>query len=129
MAAYAGAARQAESRLLQALIDNEPATETGVIGREAGSALKRLPSSEYWAALGNWGIRKGDEIQQQYFALSDRRRTLRAERRRRDDGDAHDSDVGSHAWDLQVLKLRPDTTGSTSSKVAHALSAGSWHCR
>lgn len=108
-AAYAGAARQAESRLLQALIDNEPATETGVIGREAGSTLKRLPSSVYWAALGNWGIRKGDETQQQHFALSDRRRTLRAERRRRDDGDAHDSDVGGHAWDLQVLKLCPDT--------------------
>lgn len=38
-ASYAGAARQAEGRLLQALIDNEPATETGVIGREAGSTL------------------------------------------------------------------------------------------
>lgn len=105
---YASAARQAESRLLQALIDNEPETETGVIGREAGSTLKRLPSSVYWAALGNWGIRKGDETQQQYFAQADRRRTLRAGRRRRDDGDAHDGDIGGHAWDLQALKLCPE---------------------
>lgn len=106
---YSSAARQAEGRLLQALIDNEPPTETGVIGREAGSTLKRLPSSVYWAALGSWGIRKGDETQQQYFALADRRRTLRGGRRRRDDGDAHDGDAGGHAWDLQALKLCPDT--------------------
>ncbi|WP_312548714.1 DUF6361 family protein [Massilia sp.] len=105
---YAGAARQAEGRLLQALIDNEPPTETGVIGREAGSTLKRLPSSVYWAALGSWGIRKGDETQQQYFAQADRRRTSRGGRRRRDDGDAHDSDAAGHAWDLQALKLRPE---------------------
>ncbi len=105
---YASAARQAESRLLQALIDNEPPTETGVIGREAGSTLKRLPSSVYWAALGSWGIRKGDETQQQYFAQADRRRTSRAGQRRRDDGDVHDGDAASHVWDLQALKLRPE---------------------
>lgn len=106
-AAYASVARQAEGRLLQALVDNEPPTETGVIGREAGSTLKRLPSSVYWAALGSWGIRKGDETQQQYFAQADRRRALRAGRRRRDDGDMPDSDAGGHAWDIQALKLCP----------------------
>jgi len=30
----------------------------GVIGREAGSRLKRLPSSVYWAGLGAWGVRR-----------------------------------------------------------------------
>ena len=30
---------------------------TGVIGREAGARLQRLPSSVYWAGLGAWGIR------------------------------------------------------------------------
>jgi len=107
--AYASAARQAEGRLLQALIENEPPTETGVIGREAGSTVKRLPSSVYWAALGSWGIRNGDETQQQYFAQSDRRRTLRAGRRRRDDGEMHDGDGAGQAWDLQALKLCPGT--------------------
>lgn len=106
-AAYAGAARQAEGSLLQALIDNEPAGETGVIGREAGSTLKRLPSSVYWAALGSWGIRQGDQTQQQYFAQSDRRRKLRTGRRWRDDGETHDGDAGGQAWDLQALRLCP----------------------
>lgn len=105
---YPSAARQAESRLLQALIDNEPATETGVIGREAGSTLKRLPSSVYWAALGSWGIRQGNDTLQQYFAQADRRRSQRSARRRRDDGDTHDGDAAGQAWDLQALKLCPE---------------------
>jgi hypothetical protein len=105
---YAGEARQAENRLLQALVNNEPPTEPGVIGREAGSTLKRLPSSVYWAALGSWGIRECGDTQQQYFAQADRRRALRAGKRHRDDGDAHEGDVGGRAWNLQAVKLCPD---------------------
>jgi len=30
----------------------------GVIGREAGAALKRGPSSIYWAGMGRWGVRR-----------------------------------------------------------------------
>jgi hypothetical protein len=105
---YASAARLAESRLLEALVNNEPPTEPGVIGREAGNTLKRLPSSVYWAALGSWGIREVDDTQQQYFAQADRRRALRAGKRRRDDGDAHEGDAGGQAWNLQALKLCPD---------------------
>jgi hypothetical protein len=30
---------------------------TGVIGRDAGPRLQRLPSAVYWAGLGTWGIR------------------------------------------------------------------------
>ena len=29
----------------------------GIIGRDAGPLLQRLPSSVYWAGLGSWGIR------------------------------------------------------------------------
>ncbi|WP_287346064.1 DUF6361 family protein [Mesorhizobium sp.] len=29
----------------------------GIIGRDAGADLQRLPSSVYWAGLGTWGIR------------------------------------------------------------------------
>lgn len=101
---YPAAAREAEGRLLQALLVNEP-TETGVIGREAKSSLKRLPSSVYWAALSSWGIYKGHESLQQYFSQADRRRAMRAERRRRDDDEFHDGDATGHVWDLRSLKL------------------------
>jgi hypothetical protein len=107
-AAYPSAANLAENRLLAALLDSVPEAETGIIGREAGSELKRLPSSVYWAALGSWGMRNTDETRQQYFAQSDRRRTLRAARRRRDDGVMHDGDVAARAWNMRVLKLCPD---------------------
>lgn len=107
-AAYPSAANLAENRLLAALLDSVPEDETGVIGRGAGSELKRLPSSVYWAALGRWGMRNTDETRQQYFALADRRRTLRGGRRRRDDGDMHDGDAAAQAWNMQVLKLCPD---------------------
>lgn len=106
---YPSAAHQAENRLLAALIANEPLTATGVIGREALGDLKRLPSSVYWAALGSWGMRNADETRQQYFAQADRRRALRGARRRREDGDVHDGDATAQAWDLQALKLCPDT--------------------
>lgn len=105
---YSNAAREAESRLLLALVGNEPASATGIIGREAGSTLKRMPSSVYWAALGSWGIRKGDETQQQYFSQADRRRAMRSGRRRSEDGDVYDGDAAAQPWDLQALKLCPE---------------------
>jgi hypothetical protein len=49
------AARDAEIRLADAL---KAGGETnGIIGRDAGPRLRRLPSSVYWAGLGTWGIR------------------------------------------------------------------------
>lgn len=48
-------ARALEIRLVNALkAGGEP---KGIIGRDAGANLQRLPSSVYWAGLGTWGIR------------------------------------------------------------------------
>lgn len=48
-------ARDTEIRLADALKAGREFT--GIIGREAGPRLQRLPSSVYWAGLGAWGIR------------------------------------------------------------------------
>lgn len=50
------AARKDEIALIEAL--RRSGERRGVIGIEAGSALKRLPSTIYWQALGVWGIRR-----------------------------------------------------------------------
>lgn len=50
---------------------------SGVIGRDAGSRLQRLPSSVYWAGLGAWGIRQFPGSRETYYA------TLPTLRRRR----------------------------------------------
>jgi hypothetical protein len=107
-AAFPGAARAAEVRLLKALLENTSPDEPGVIGREAGGELKRFPSSVYWAALGTWGMRRARMSLQQYFALADRRHALRRTQRKRDDNEVHDGDPGGRAWDSQLIKLRPE---------------------
>lgn len=48
-------ARGLETRLADAL--KAGGESNGVIGRDAGPRLQRLPSSVYWAGLGTWGIR------------------------------------------------------------------------
>ncbi|MCR8724162.1 DUF6361 family protein [Frigidibacter sp. ROC022] len=48
-------AREAEIRLADAL--KAGGESNGIIGRDAGPRLQRLPSSVYWAGLGAWGIR------------------------------------------------------------------------
>lgn len=48
-------ARELETRLIYALMTG--GERGGVIGRDAGANLKRLPSWVYWAGLGTWGIR------------------------------------------------------------------------
>ena len=48
--------RESELAIRNALVDG-PYLD-GVIGREAGAALKRGPSSIYWAGLGRWGVRR-----------------------------------------------------------------------
>ncbi len=47
--------RALENRLANAL--KASGESNGVIGRDAGADLQRLPSSVYWAGLGTWGIR------------------------------------------------------------------------
>lgn len=48
-------AREYETRLADAL--RAGGESNGIIGRDAGARLQRLPSSVYWAGLGAWGIR------------------------------------------------------------------------
>lgn len=43
----------------------------GVIGREAGAAVKRMPSSVYWAGLRRWGILQFPGSQAQYHRSLD----------------------------------------------------------
>lgn len=53
----------------------------GVIGREAGARLQRLPSSVYWAGLGAWGIRQFPGSRETYYTAlpTVRRRRQRSE--------------------------------------------------
>ena len=51
----ASEARALEIRLANAL--KAGGESNGIIGRDAGADLQRLPSSVYWAGLGTWGIR------------------------------------------------------------------------
>lgn len=48
-------ARSLENRLANAL--KAGGESNGIIGRDAGAAVQRLPSSVYWAGLSTWGIR------------------------------------------------------------------------
>lgn len=54
---------------------------TGVIGRDAGARLQRLPSSVYWSGLGAWGIRQFPGSHETYYAALP---TLRRRVRRSD---------------------------------------------
>ena len=67
------AARDNEIRLADAL--KAGGESNGIIGRDAGPRLQRLPSSVYWAGLGAWGIRLfPGSIESLFVALRSRRR-------------------------------------------------------
>ena len=70
-------ARAREIRLIDAL--RSGGEDEGIIGREAGASLKRLPSSIYWAGLQSWGIRQFAGSQEMYVAAVP---SLRRHRRR-----------------------------------------------
>lgn len=92
--AFASRARQEELSVVTPLLD---AREEGVFGSQAGSGLKRLPSSVYWAGLGTWGIRRFPAAQSDYHRAVDVLYARRARSRHREDDDA-DSDPGSRTW-------------------------------
>ena len=70
--------RTMEIRLADAL--KAGGETTGVIGRDAGARLQRLPSSVYWAGLGAWGIRLFPGSRETYYTAIPnlRRRRSRA---------------------------------------------------
>ncbi len=60
-------ARQKEIELVKALKAGAP-KDVGIIGKDAGDKLKRLPSSVYWSGLESWGIRYFPGSIEAYFA-------------------------------------------------------------
>ena len=103
---FAGAAREAENKLLAALVSNVAADMPGVIGREAGSTLKRRPSSVYWAGLATWGLREFDGTIAQYFNLADQRQARSRSRRKSDDEES--PDATADAWHVHLSRTRPE---------------------
>lgn len=73
--------RKREVALIEPLAARE---ERGVIGKRAGKAVKRLPSSIYWGGLGVWGIRLAPGSQDDYHRSLDAHLKRRAARRESD---------------------------------------------
>lgn len=82
-------ARALEIRLADAL--KAGGESNGIIGRDAGPRLQRLPSSVYWAGLGAWGIRLFPGSIDSLFV------SLRGLRRPRISSDSEDAAAGSRA--------------------------------
>lgn len=102
---FGAAARRAEIYLMDAL---RAAGETDFIGSGAGSSLKRLPSSVYWAGLGSWGIRRFSGSQGQYFAAIESIYEAGKKRQRLSDSDGGDANLGEHhTWHPRLLELMP----------------------
>jgi hypothetical protein len=82
---FAGQVEDLERELIAPLLSHDDVA--GVFGRVTGRAVKRLPSSVYWAGLGHWNIRRLGLSQSNYYRrIGDfyaRRKTLR----RKDDGE------------------------------------------
>jgi hypothetical protein len=78
-------ARRRETDLVSPLTADPE--ELGVFGRRAKGAVKRLPSSVYWAGLQSWGILRFDGVQEEYHRSFDAIHRHRRGPRRRDDGD------------------------------------------
>ncbi len=64
-AEIASRARQIEVQTIESLRANSDST-IGIIGREAGAKLQRLPSTIYWAGLRSWRIRAFEGYQDLY---------------------------------------------------------------
>lgn len=92
-----------ERRLIQALLANDD-TE-GVFGKTAGEALKRLPSSVYWAGLRRWEILRVELSHEEYpHAVEGIRERRRGVLRPEDDGVAPDCVATWH----ERLPVAPD---------------------
>lgn len=108
--AFGREADRTERALVDPLVSS--GDNAGVFGRTAGHALKRLPSSAYWAGLGAWGIRLTRYSQTEYrerIAETYERRASLAERRnshrvRGDDLEPHDI-MEVHNWHPRLPAL------------------------
>ena len=89
-------ARRLEVKTIEALSQTE---ENGVIGKQAGAGLRRLPSTIYWAGLGRLGFRRSQGSLDQYH----RTFTPRSRATVRDEsGDVDLEAMGRETWDLHL---------------------------
>ncbi|CAN7773273.1 DUF6361 family protein [Cupriavidus necator] len=96
------AAREQELGLAAVLARSDA---SGVFGKEAGTSLKRLPSSVYWAGLGSWGLRRFEGGQQDYYRQVDRFYPRR--QRHADGGDEWELGRSSVTWHPHLMSLKP----------------------
>jgi hypothetical protein len=102
-------AREREIWLIKALT-NGGETE-GVIGREAGENLRRLPSMAYWNALHRFGIRLFPGSREQYHRAIERRHRGTGRRLTSDDGDPITGP--SPTWHPDLPQRRPHLLSET----------------
>ena len=96
-------ARQEETALVKPLLASDRGSR-GVYGSQVGRALKRLPSSIYWAGLSAWGIRVFPGSQDQYHRALDaiyRRRDRQAKRR----VDSEPAPAGTLTWHRRLPRI------------------------
>ena len=91
-------ARRDEIRLTDALLAG--GERKGVFGKRAGGGLQRLPSSVYWAGLGQWGIRRFGASQEAYQQALNSIYTARRLNRKRED-ESWEPD-GTVTWDPKI---------------------------
>ncbi|TAL90259.1 MAG: hypothetical protein EPN62_08520 [Candidimonas sp.] len=96
-------ARTLENRLANAL--KAGGESNGIIGRDAGADLQRLPSSVYWAGLGAWGIRLFPGSTDNLF--SSMRHLQRSRPRVRESEDAASEAQALQVW-TPSLPIRPN---------------------
>lgn len=100
-AEFAARARKLELALVKPLLDSDD--QSGVFGRLAGGALKRLPSSVYWAGLGAWGVRRFPGSQDDYHRSVDVLYRRRAMTPTREEGEA-EPDPAAITWHPRIPK-------------------------
>jgi len=108
-ATFSRKAREAELNLSEALLRSKD--NSGAFGRVAGKALKRLPSSVYWAGLGSWGIRRFDASRDEYHRAVDRVYARRSAERP-SDGFEPQPDLSGVTWHPRLPPIPagfPDT--------------------
>jgi hypothetical protein len=108
-------ARNLEIRLIDALKAGEESE--GVIGQDAGAALKRLPSSIYWAGLQSWGIRTFSGSQDSYFASLPALRRFRYESRHFEDAAVRIEGRPVANWHMDLPPPPPDLLKQTTFKL------------
>ena len=97
-------ARALEIRLADAL--KRGGETNGIIGRDAGPRLQRLPSSVYWAGLGAWGIRHFPGSTDSLFV------SLRGLKRRHGSSDSEDAAAIPTARAIWTQSLAGGAQGS-----------------